>query len=308
MTLRWSARAIKRLLTDLRPEILQIEEDPSSPAAATAVAVARKLGIPSVVFSWESLPRNRSFFERRRLARTLREVRGVIGGNRLATNLLAQGARTVPALSLPQTGVTPPPLQEREAHEGLAIGYVGRLVPERGVDLLLRACVQVMGKWTLTIVGTGPEQEVLEELAQRLGLASRIRWFAGLSRAQIGPLWSEIDCLVLPSKATPNWVERHSPVLVDAMARGVAAIVTDTGALPEIVGDAGVIVHDVESMALALQRYLAEPDSCRQAGLACRSRVLARFVDSAIADETLAFWEEVTSQIGPANRQREVFA
>lgn len=175
----------------------------------------------------------------------------------------------------------------------LAIGYLGRLVPERGVDQLLRACNQVMGSWTLTILGTGPAQEPLEVLAQRLGQASRLRWLGGAGREAIERLWAEIDVVVVPSRATPEWVERFHPNLLDAMARGIPGVVTDTGALPELVGDAGWIAADAEGIALGLQHLLADPDRRRRLGLAARERVIRHFSDAAIAERTAAFWRDV---------------
>jgi len=88
--MQYKARSFRRLLSDLRPAIVHVEEEPGTQPAFVAVNEALKLEIPSVIFSWNSLPRKRGFFEERRYRRTLTEVSGVIGGNRLAENLLAE--------------------------------------------------------------------------------------------------------------------------------------------------------------------------------------------------------------------------
>ena len=295
-SLKWSARALRRLLTDIRPDILHVEEEPESPAAYVAVHEALKLEIPSVVFSWQSLPRRQSFGESRRRRRTLAEVCGIIGGNQMAAHLLSEGAADVPALSLPQHGVTPPPLIERTPRPTLALACVGRLVPERGGDQLLHACGQLMGPWTLAVAGTGPEQIELEEQAQRLGLAARIRWMGPISKAQVTALWPEVDCLVVPSRSTPTWTEEYSPVLVDAMSHGVAAVVTAEGALPELVGDAGIVVRSDEDLLTALQQLIVTPRRRTELGQAARLRVLERYSGAAIARRTAEFWTEVVSR------------
>jgi glycosyltransferase involved in cell wall biosynthesis len=183
---------------------------------------------------------------------------------------------------------------ERDAgRTGLAIGFIGRLVPERGCEMLLRACAELLGAWSLIVIGTGPEQEALELVAERRGLSSRISWVGGLPLAALDGLWSELDCLVVPSHDTPTWVERSSPVLLEAMARGIAPVVTNAGALPELVGDAGIVVPDVEAMALALQELLADPERARELGQRARQRILEEFSDSAVAERTLGFWREV---------------
>jgi glycosyltransferase involved in cell wall biosynthesis len=294
--LRWSGRAFRKLLTDARPEIVHTEEAPGTPGAWTAVREATRFDVPAVIFSWESLPRERGWLERRRLTNTMSRVAGVIGGNRLALRLLQAEAPKALAISLPQTGITPPSAVDPRPRDMLAMAYVGRLVPERGVDRLLHACGQLMGPWRLFIAGTGPEQPGLEDLAEKLGLASRIRWLGPQSRAEVTALWSQINCLVLPSRSTSDWLERYSRPLLDAMAHEVATVVAAESALPELVGDAGIAVQSDEELLVALQELLVAPERRAALGHAGRRRVLERYVDAAIARETDAFWRQVTAR------------
>jgi len=292
---RWQARAVRRLLNDVRPDIVHVEEEPGSPAALTAVREADRLGVPTVIFSWQSLPRDRGFLERRRYAATLARVRGVIGGNHLATGLLGSAAPGALSTTLPQSGIAVGPAPARATAEALRLAFVGRLMPERGADRLLRACGQLMGPWTLMVAGTGPEQEELEELGQKLGLASRTRWGGVLSRSQVQALWGDIDCLVVPSRSSSTWTEQWAPVLVEAMAHEVACVVSAEGALPEIVGDAGVVVRNDEELLVALQELVINPERRISLGQAGRRRVLERFVDAAVARGLDAFWREVAA-------------
>lgn len=295
-TVRYKARALRRVLSDLRPSLVHVELEPGTQPAWVAVHEAHRLQIPSIVFSWESLPRKRGFFEERRYRRTLGQASGLIGGNRMAESLLAEAAPNLPAMSLPQQGIVAPPAAPRPSHEGLAMAAVGRLTPERGVDRLLRACGQLMGPWTLQVAGTGPEQEPLEDLAQKLGLASRIRWLGPISRSEITTLWKDVDVIVAPSRSTPTWIERHSTVILEAMAHGVAPVVSAAGALPGIVGEAGVVVNSDEDLLIALQELVMNPDRRVNLGHAGRRRVLEHFVDAAIARTTSAFWQEVLAR------------
>ncbi len=293
--LRWQARAVRRLLNDVRPDIVHIEEEPGSPAALTAVQEADRLGVPTVIFSGQSLPRDRGFLERRRYAATLARVRGVIGGNQLAADLLASAAPEALSTTLPQSGIAVGPAPARATSAPLRLALVGRLTPERGADRLLRVCGQLMGPWMLVVAGTGPEQEGLEELGQKLGLASRTRWCGVLSRAQVQALWRETDCLVVPSRSTPTWTEQWAPVLVEAMAHEVACVVTAEGALPEIVGDAGIVVRSDEELLVALQELITTPERRARLGQAGRRRVLEQFVDAAVARGLDAFWRQVVA-------------
>lgn len=294
--LRWSRRALRRLFTDFRPDIVQIEEEPPTRAAAAAARESARLGIPAIAFSWESLPPPLGFRERRRAGATLRHCAAVIGGTAHAAQRLADVVPGRPSLVLPQHGIAPPrPAARVTTGEALALGYVGRLLPERGVDLLLRAATTVMGAWSLTVAGTGPEQEPLEELAQKLGLASRIRWLGGIGRDEITALWPTLDALVVPSRLGPQWVDRWSPVLIDAMARQVVPVVMAGSPLASVVEDAGLVVEDEETLGLALQHLLAYPEKRHVLATAARRRILEEYVDDAVARRTLEFWQGVAA-------------
>ena len=220
----------------------------------------------------------------------LRHATGVIGGSPLAMELLRAQAPGAIAALIPQAGVTLPPPRTAGSGPGLTIAFAGRLVPERGTDFLIRALGQTFGTWQLLIAGTGPDQEALEDMIQRLGLASRIRWLGGLRREALEELFREADCLVVPSRDTPTWVEYHSPILLEAMGRGLAPVVTRAGCLPNLVGDAGVVADGVEQLAQILQSWVANPSACRAVGGQARQRILDRYVTSAVAEQTVAFW------------------
>src|SRR4051794_24701475 len=290
--LNWKGKTLRRLLTDFLPDVIHIEEEPWTQPAALGLRLARRLGIRSVLSTAESLPRGYSIAQRFRRDRNLRAATGVIGTNKLALALATRRRPTAPHLTLPQLGVTPPPAVPRVPRPALGIGFVGRLVPERGLDLLFRACVGMAGKWTLSVVGTGPSQEELEELAQRLGIAARISWLGALPRQAVDEVWTRLDCLVLPSRTTERWVMTEARAAIHAMANGVAVIGTNSGALPEIIGDAGRIVpeEDVASMTAALQELYADRSLCERLGSAGRRRVQDEFSEPAVAGKLLTFW------------------
>jgi glycosyltransferase involved in cell wall biosynthesis len=288
--LTWHPTTLKRLFSDERPDLVHIEADPESPLAAAGSRIARALACPYAVFSWRALRPRLGWIARRRGATVLEHAAGVIGGSRAAMDLLVEAAPAAIATVLPLAGTPAAPQPRVPTGAELAIGFAGRLIPERGADDLVAALGKTFGKWRLVIAGTGPEQEALETHIQRLGLASRVRWLGGLRRESLTTLWEEIDCLVAPSRDTPSWVEYHSPVLLEAMGHGIAPIVTRAGCLPDVVGDGGVIVDDIESLPQVLQEWVANPAVAHAYGLRARQRVMDRFITSAVATRTLEFW------------------
>ncbi len=297
---RWRARDLHRLLSDFRPQLVQIEAEPWTAAAATASARADRLNILSTLFAWESVPRPFSFRERWRRSRTLGRAQALIGGNKLAAALLTRARPGVPVAVIPQLGLATPVETERPDQAELGIGFVGRLVPEKGLDTLFRACVKLLGRWKLTVVGSGPAQEQLEALAERLGIASRITWRGALPQESLSDLWPTLDCLVAPSRSTPAWVESFHPPLVEAMGHGVTVIGTDSGALPELIASAGLVVpeDDVTALTSAIQRLADTPRERLRLGREARLRVMNEFVDHAVARRTMEFWQKVVGRRG----------
>ena len=295
---RWSSAALRRLLTEFRPDVLQVEAEPWWPVAPQALALAAKVHVPAGLHVSTSVTPALSLRERWRRGRALRLARGLAASNRLALQLVAKGREDAPVAVFPRQGIVVPTLgRPRAPRPGFVIGFVGRLVPERGLDVLLRACAQLRGDWKLVVVGTGPSQEELEQLAERLGIGARVVWQGGIPRGWLDTFWPTVDCVVLPARTTPRWVESVGQSLLDAMAQGLPVIGTESGVLPEIIGEAGVTVpeDDPDRIALSLQRLQAMPDEAASLGAAGRRRVMTEFVDDAIARKTLAYWRSIAA-------------
>lgn len=292
---RWKYRDLYRLFSDFRPDIVHVEAEPWTPAAATATACAARLGLPATLFAWESVPQPHTILERWRRKRTLARVRALVGGNKLAAALLSREQPGLQIAIIPQLGITPPLETKRPENTVLQIGFVGRLVPEKGLDALFRACVKLLGRWELTVVGSGPAQESLEALAERLGVSSRTTWRGALPPERFRELWPQLDCLVVPSRTTPQWVETYHGAMVEAMGHGVTVVASDSGALPEMVDTAGLVVpeDDIPALTAALQHLSDAPRERSRLGREARLRVMGEYVDDGVARRTLEFWEGV---------------
>ncbi|HYT05643.1 MAG TPA: glycosyltransferase [Gemmatimonadales bacterium] len=294
-TLRFGRRALLSLVRDKRPDLIQVEEAPTARAARQVVGVARHLGLPAVLLTHHNVEPALSPVARWRRKRTLRRLKGAIAGSEAAAALVR---RVVPELAvavIPQLGVHVPTAPEHVLHEGLAIGCVGRLVPEKGVDSLLQALAENRSvRWHLTVVGDGPDRERLERLATELRLAARIRWTGALPPEEVPKVWPALDVLVLPSRQLATWAEPAAHVVAEAMAHEVAVVGTTAGATAEVIGEAGLVVPagDHAALAAALRR-LAAPDARRPFAQAGRARAMKLFSDDAVAERTLGFWKEL---------------
>jgi glycosyltransferase involved in cell wall biosynthesis len=124
-----------------------------------------------------------------------------------------------------------------------AIGYVGRLVHEKGVDLLLRAA-QRIDSAHVVIGGDGPLRGELERLAGELGLTERVHFLGNLSPEEAIAVIGALDVCTLPSRTTGFWKEQVGRVPIEAIAQGVPIVGSNSGGIPETAGDAGLIFRE----------------------------------------------------------------
>ena len=113
----------------------------------------------------------------------------------------------------------------------------------------------------------------------------------GLPAEQLTRLWSDTDVLVQPSRALPDWQEPNGHVLIEAMAHEVAVLGSGSGVIPEMVGDAGVIVAAGDAAGLAAELLRLGDDAVRKPlASAGRARAMRLYSDDAVAERTLEFW------------------
>jgi glycosyltransferase involved in cell wall biosynthesis len=236
---------LNRLLQQLRPDLVHIDEEPYNLATFLAMRAARRAGARAVFFSWQNLKRTYpppfSWFERY----TLRHAAAGIVGSADAQHVWrAKGYRGLLAV-IPQVGVEPDVFKPLEItgpmNDHFRVGYAGRFVEEKGIDVLLRALCDLGGAWQADLVGSGPDQARLAELTRQLQIADRVRFLAWMPSAQTVDYYRSLDVLVLPSRSRSNWKEQFGRVLVDAMACGVPVVGSTCGEIPNVIGEAGLI-------------------------------------------------------------------
>jgi len=163
--------------------------------------------------------------------------------------------------------------------------YVGRLAPEKGVDVVVRAIgelVRLGRPVEMTVAGEGPQQPDLERLAE--GLPVRFAGFVD----DVGTFLDEADVLCLPSLS-----EALPFALLEGMMSGLACVTTAAGGMPEALGDTGVIVpvNDVGSLARALDELVRSPDRRMALGRAAHDRVRANYSLRSMVESTTRVYE-----------------
>ena len=264
----YDPRPIWRALARGAWDVIDIHEEPCSLATTEVLLLAalRRVRAPVVLYSAQNIdkryPLPFRWFERR----ALRRCAGVSVCNTEAGHILrGKGLRSEAALVPLGVDVEKFSPARRDApHARLRVGYVGRLATHKGVDVLLDAMAQ-LPDCEAELVGAGPAEPSLHARAERLGISERVRFHGHADDSALADLYRGFDILVVPSLPTPSWLEQFCRVAVEAMASGVPVIASRSGALPDVVGDAGVLVPpgDVDALRDALADLAADPERWR---------------------------------------------
>jgi glycosyltransferase involved in cell wall biosynthesis len=293
----------------IKPHIVHIDEEPYNVATWQAMRLAKKHGAKALFFTWQNIHRRYpppfSLIE----SYNLRNADYAIAGNSEAVRVLKAKGYRGPSRVVPQFGVDPDTFKVQSSKLALSlvevfkvsnwkftIGYAGgRLVEEKGIHILLRAVAGLRGEWHLRILGSGPQRDRLEKLAAELGLAERVRFEDLIPSTQMPGYYNQLDALVLPSLTRPNWKEQFGRVLIEAMACGVPVVGSDSGEIPNVIGDVGLVFPegDVQALRARLSRLMADPALCEELAHRGRERVLAHYTQAQVAAKTHQVYQEL---------------
>lgn len=293
---------LPRRLAQFRPDIVHIDEEPYNLATWLAMRQARKVGAKTLFFTWQNLHRRYPPPFNRIERQVLDGADYAIMGNQAAVDVFRAKGYHGPHRVIPQFGVDPAlfsPPAARDSGRTFIIGSANRrLVPEKGVDMLLRAAADLPGVWRLHIAGDGPALPGLRRLAAELGIAARVHFDGPLPSDQVAPYLRDLDVLVMTSRTLPNWQEQFGRVLVEAMACGVPVIGSDSGEIPNVIGDAGLIVpeEDIDALRRGLLQLMQDDALRLNLGQRGRQRVMGRFTQARIAADTVDVYRHMLAQ------------
>jgi glycosyltransferase involved in cell wall biosynthesis len=291
----------------LQPDIVHIDEEPYNVATFQAMRLAKKAGARALFFTWQNLKRTYPFPFSLIEGYNLKKADYAIAGNQEAVEVWRGKGYKGPIRVIPQFGVDPDIYKPRITHHvsrityhasRFTIGYVGRLVEEKGVQVLLQAVDGLAGEWRLRILGSGPMQSQLEVLTRQLDIVERVSFESPIPSAQMPAFYNQLDTLALPSLTRPHWKEQFGRVLIEAMACGVPVVGSRSGEIPHVIGQAGLTFTEsnVQELRARLSQLMDAPALCADLARRGRERVLAHYTQAKIAAETHQVYRQLLNR------------
>ena len=304
------------LLQKFRPNIIHVEQGSRGLAYAEMITLNGLLGLKAknVFFTWWNLPYNLKFPISVLENYNLDNSHGIISGNQDGAEILRDRGYEGPIKVMPQLGVdeslfTPKAQPELASKVGIepgefVIGFVGRFVPEKGIMTLLDALVKIKEKtWKFLLLGRGELKEEILQKATEKGIKERILLVESVPHNQVADYINLMSTLILPSETTykfktltsVGWKEQFGHVIIEAMACKVPVIGSDSGEIPHVIGDAGLIFPEgnVEELANCLQQLIDNPDLTENIAQMGYTKAMAQYTNTALAKQQLEFYQEL---------------
>jgi glycosyltransferase involved in cell wall biosynthesis len=312
-----------QLLRTFRPQVIQVEQGAKALAYAQTITLNRLLGLKAknVFFTWWNLPYQLTFPISALEAYNLRHSHGLVVGNQDGADILRERSYDGPYQVMPQLGIDetifqPQPQPDLAASlaipsEAFVVGYCGRFVEEKGLLTLCDALAtlrELPQPWLWLLVGRGELRHTIQSRAEAAGIGDRLRWVTDIAHDQVPRYINLMHTLVLPSETTDSfktltakgWKEQFGHVLIEAMACAVPVIGSDSGEIPHVIDQAGLVFPEGNAAALAnhLRRLIEAPSHRQELAQAGYHRAMSRYTNRALAKQLLAFYQDIGVQGG----------
>jgi len=173
------------------------------------------------------------------------------------------------------------------------VGFVGRFVEEKGCRFLMSVLDRLQEPWRALFVGAGPLESDLRAWTRRHG--DRVAIETTVRHDDVPAYLNAMDVLCAPSQTTAWWREQFGRMLIEGFACGIPVVASDSGEIPHVIGNAGLVVRegDVDAWTQAVARLLADPALRADLGQRGRERAVSAFAWPVVARQHLDFFEEL---------------
>jgi glycosyltransferase involved in cell wall biosynthesis len=294
---------LEKYVRQIRPDIFHIEEEHYSFVTYQAIKLANKYSIKCLFVTWQNIFKKYPFPFSRIEQYNLENADYAIAGSNEVRKVLVRKGFDNKRISIIPLGTDTMMLHKMESTElrsrlqleVFTIGYLGRFVKEKGVMDLLQAVSRLNNDFNLLLVGSGKLRHKIKAEGRRLGLLEKIKIVDSISSSQVPYYLNSMDCLVLPSRTTRKWKEQFGRVLTEAMSCEVPVIGSDSGEIPNVIGDCGLVFKegDVDDLSSKITRLINNPGLRGELAKKGRQRVLDNFMQEKVARETYKIYQKM---------------
>ncbi|MGK7930852.1 MAG: hormogonium polysaccharide biosynthesis glycosyltransferase HpsO [Microcystaceae cyanobacterium] len=306
------------LIKEFKPTIIQVEQGIKSFAYAELITLNKLLNLKAknCFFTWWNLPYQSKFPLSVLEDYNIKNTHGLVAGNQDAVDILQDHGFKNDYCILPQLGVDEKLFAPREQPElsqkfGISehefiIGFVGRFVPEKGILTLVKALAKLKDlnlNWKILLLGRGELKETIEKETKQAEISDRLILVESVPHDQVANYINLMNVLVLPSETdtkfktltSVGWKEQFGHVLIEAMACKVPVIGSNSGEIPNVIGDAGMIFpeQDADALSHCLRQLIEQPPLVEKYANLGYERTMENYTNLALAKKQLAFYEEL---------------
>ncbi|NES86615.1 MAG: glycosyltransferase, partial [Moorea sp. SIO2B7] len=304
------------LLRQFKPQIIQVEQGAKSLGYAQLITLNRLLGIKAknLFFTWWNLPYETKFPISILESYNLRHTDGLIAGNQDGSEILKEHGYTGKVKIMPQLGVdeslfSPSTQPELASQLGIqdnefVVGFVGRFVEEKGILTLIKALAGLKSlSWKLLLLGRGNLKETILKKVAEIGIKDRWILVESVPHDEVPNYINLMNTLVLPSETTyqfktltaAGWKEQFGHVLIEAMACKVPVIGSNSGEIPNVIGDAGLVFPegDIAALQNCLRQIIEQSKLAEKLANLGYQRAMEKYTNKALAKQQLDFYQEL---------------
>ncbi|BAZ39216.1 group 1 glycosyl transferase [Calothrix sp. NIES-4101] len=307
------------VLKKYRPDIIQVEQGSKALAYAQMISLNKLLGLnaKNTFFTWWNLPYELNFPASLLENFNLDHTNGIISGNQDGAEILRQRGYQGTIKVMPQLGIDEnlfaPKLQPELAEKlgiklgEFIVGFVGRFVPEKGIMTLIDALSSIKNKdWKCLLLGRGELKEELLKKAIAHNIQDRIIIVESVAHHEVAQYINLMSTLVLPSETTykfktltsVGWKEQFGHVIIEAMGCQIPVIGSDSGEIPHVIENTGMVFPEgnVEALANCLIQLMENPELAHDLGQLGYAKAMSKYTNKALAKQQLEFYQELMNE------------
>lgn len=305
---------LKQVLLDFQPDVIDLWEEPWALVSAQACWLRNRL-LPQTRIVMESEQNLQKRFPppfRWLESYVIANADHAVGRSSEVIKVLREKGYKGPAKVVGNAADTElfRPL-DREAcrralgFDSFTVGYVGRLVERKGLMEMVDALPFCPPDLRMVFVGSGEYQSTLEKRVAELGKGDHVRFLEARPLEALPEIMNALDALILPSRTVPTWKEQFGRVIIEAQACGTPVIGSDSGAIPEVVAEGGLIFPEknAEALAAVIGKLRADPALRRKLGDAGRQQVESNFTWVKVAGQMRDIYRTFNRRAGAVQRE-----